>query len=278
MRPFRPVPTTVTGAVAVVLAFAGLTACSGGDVEDAKVGAQSGPSRPGGTGPAPGGVLPDDAPSKTAAPAPPAGKPAAELTGRELADRAVQLMAATSYRLSGVSGTGPDAATLSILVSKQRDAVQTVTRPDLKQELIRVGGVVYTNIESVVGGPGTPPLPPSLRGTYFKAEGQQLDPMLVDPFAGTFGAGSGEVAKGEVIQVDGKGVWPLTVRSSDGGTTTMYVMAAGDPYPIKLTVGGADPLDLKVSDFGADVPVSAPAPDRVVDQATLQQRMAAAGA
>ncbi|WP_436773517.1 hypothetical protein [Yinghuangia sp. YIM S09857] len=272
MRLPRLLPTAAA-VTAVVLALGGLTACSGDDVDDATVDSKSGPSGPGGRGPAPGGVLPGQ---QTPA-APPAAKPPADMNGRELADRAVQLMAATSYRLTGRFGSGADAATLTIDVGKQRDVRQTVTRPDVSQELIRVSGVVYSNVESVIGATPGATIPANLRGTYLKTDGGQLDPKLVDPFAGSFGADAGEVAKGEQTQIDGKGVWPLTIKSADGATTTMYVMAGGDPYPIKLTVTGADPVDLKVSDFGADVAVAAPPADRVVDEATLQQRMAAAG-
>lgn len=269
MRLSRPGRTAAACAAAVAFAFIGTTACSGDNVDDAQVSSANGASAPGGKAPSPGELLPGQS-----APAGPDTRPPADLSGRELADRAVQLMAATSYKLSGTSGSGPDAATMTIEVTRQRDAVQTVTRADLRQQLIRVGGVVYTNVESVVGTTPGAVVPASLRGTYLKADGQQLDAKLVDPFTGTF-AGPGDVAKGAVTQVDGKDVWPLTVRSADGATTTMYVMSAGDPYPIRLTVAGADPLDLKVSDFGADVRVGAPPADLVVDQATLQQRMAA---
>ncbi|MDI2131027.1 hypothetical protein [Yinghuangia seranimata] len=266
-----PVTRLSVSAAAAVLAFGALTACGGGDASDASVDGKSNPSAPGGKAPGPGQVLPGKSSGA------PDARPPAELSGRELADRAVQLMAATSYTLTGKIGAGGDAATVTIKVNKQRDAIQTVARPDMTQELIRVGGTVYANIESVVGPTPGATLPPSLRGTYLKTDGGQLDPKLVDPFAGTFTAGSGEVAKGDVVQVDGKGVWPVSVKSADGATTTMYVMAAGDPYPIKLTVSGGDPLDLKVSDFGADVTVNAPGAAQVIDQATLQQRMTQGG-
>ncbi|MEU8137884.1 hypothetical protein [Streptodolium elevatio] len=275
MRLPRSVATAAAVTAAAVLALGGLTACAGDDVDDPTVDSKSGPGRPGGTGPAPGGVLPGQETANPAAPPP--AKPPAEMSGRELADRAVQLMAATSYRLTGQFGTGADAATLSIEVGKLRDVRQIVTRADVKQELIRVGGVVYTNVESVIGSTPGVTVPANLRGTYLKTDGQQLDPKLVDPFAGSFGADAGEVVKGQQTQIDGKGVWPLTIKSADGATTTMYVMAAGDPYPIRLTGTGADPVDLKVSDFGAEVGVAAPPAERIVDEATLQQRMAAAG-
>lgn len=273
MRLPRPLTTAAAVTAAAVLALGGLTACSGDDVDDASVNSKSGPSGPGGKGPAPGGVLPGQQ-----SPGAPDTRPPAELSGRELADRSVQLMAATSYKLTGRFGAGAESATLTIDVGKQRDVRQTVTRADIKQELIRVGGVVYTNVESVIGASPGATVPASLRGSYLKTDGQQLDPKLVDPFAGSFGADAGQVVKGAQTEVDGKGVWPLTITSADGTTTTMYVMAAGEPYPIKLTVTGADPVELKVSDFGTDVGVAAPPPDRVVDEATLQQRLAEAGA
>ncbi|MCF2529880.1 hypothetical protein [Yinghuangia soli] len=269
MRPTRPVPTALAAGAALVFAFASLTACSGGAAENPEAVSRTGPGAPGGTAPAPGSIIDG---TKGAVPD---TRPPGALSGRELADRAVQLMAATSYKLTGSSGAGADAVTLTIEVSKQRDAVQTVAGVEVKQELIRVGGVVYTNVESVIGATPGAQIPASLRGMYLKADGQQLDPKLVDPFAGTF-AGAVDVAKGAETQVDGKNVWPLTVKSADGSTTTMFVMASGDPFPIRMTVAGGAPLDLKVSDFGADVRVVAPPADRVLDQAALQQRLAGA--
>jgi hypothetical protein len=269
VRPTRPVPTVLAAGAALVFAFASLTACSGGGAGDAEAVSRTGPGAPGGRGPAPGSVIEG---TQSAAPD---TRPPGVLSGRELADRAVQLMAATSYKLTGSTGAGADAVTLTIAVSKQRDAVQTVTGAEVKQELIRVGGVAYTNVESVIGATPGAPIPASLRGMYLRADGQQLDPKLVDPFAGTF-AGAVDVAKGAETQLDGKNVWPLTVTSADGSATTMFVMAAGDPFPIRITATGGAPLDLKVSDFGADVVVAAPPADRVVDQATLQQRLAGA--
>lgn len=256
------------GATAFVLALAALTACSGGSASDPEEAGRTGPGAPGGKAPSAGGVLPNESPGAAD------NRPPGELSGRELADRAVQLMAATSYKLTGRLGAGGDAADVTVEVTKQRDARQTVAGADVRQVLIRVGGTVYTNVESIVGPTAAPSLPADLRGRFVKTDGQQLDAKLVDPFAGTFGAGSGDVAKGAVEQVDGKGVWPLTVKSADGATTTMYVMAAGDPYPIKITVAGGDPLDLKVGDFGADVAVAAPSPDLVLDQAALQRALA----
>jgi hypothetical protein len=258
-----PPPGHLRRAVALALcapALAVLAACSGGgDVDDPAVGANTRPT-------APGGAVPGQA-----------SLSAARGEARALADRAVALMSGTSYRLTGTTTVAGDTTTLDIRVSRARDAVQTTTGPAGRQERIKVGGELYVDVESMITGMGADgaTVPADLRGAYLRTDPRALDDRALDPFAGGFGADAGDITKGAVVQVDGKDTWPLSVTGADGATTTMYVLAQGDPYAVRLTVTGEDPMDVTVTDIGADVTVTAPDPGRVIDQATLRRRLAA---
>ncbi|MGW9212133.1 hypothetical protein ACWGR4_34840 [Embleya sp. NPDC055664] len=69
----------------------------------------------------------------------------------------------------------------------------------------------------------------------------------------------------EISEIDGKRVVALTARQEDETTRTVHVLAEGKPYPVKLQVDGADPVNLVLARAGKPCTPTAPPADRTVD-------------
>lgn len=79
----------------------------------------------------------------------------------------------------------------------------------------------------------------------------------------------GDTGVGDVEELDGEEVVPLTFTNDDGDGT-VYVQAEGDHYIVAFEVEGDNPGEVTFSEFGEDVETEAPADDEIVDLADFE--------
>lgn len=81
----------------------------------------------------------------------------------------------------------------------------------------------------------------------------------------------GTLTKGRETEVDGAPVIPVT-RTQGEERLTMYVATEGEPYPVRITVQGAEEGTVNFSGFDRPVPAETPAASETVDVTALLGR------
>ncbi|WP_433405516.1 hypothetical protein [Streptomyces sp. CA-146814] len=81
----------------------------------------------------------------------------------------------------------------------------------------------------------------------------------------------GTLSKGQETEVDGAPVIPVT-RAQGEKRLTVYVATEGEPYPVRITVQGAEEGTVDFSGFDRPVPAETPAASETVDVTALLGR------
>jgi hypothetical protein len=177
--------------------------------------------------------------------------------------------AASSVHVTGeIPGQGA-AVTIDLMLTQAGDAIGSVTTDGLTLNLVAVDGTAwYTADEAFWDSRVGPDLASQLGGKYVEiAKGDTTFDAFLD--WGTFWdqgvlLPAGKVAKGSETTFVGEPAIEL-VDSTDGGV--LYIATTGETLP--LGVDGGKGATVEFTDWNADVTVSAPAPEDVVDPAKL---------
>ncbi|MFB8102751.1 hypothetical protein ACFC3O_07930 [Streptomyces sp. NPDC056007] len=216
----------------------------------------------------------------------------ASLTAEQIADRSRDaLLRVPSLHLSArgdLGGGGGDRMSLDLTLDREgncaggvdmgeKGSVEIVKRADdvwLKPDKafwethVPIGGSTFDTI---------------LDGRYMKAKAD--DPRLLtvtevcdlDTFRELItdnpdATGSGTLTKGRETEVGGTPVIPVT-RTQGSERLTVDVATEGEPYPVRITVRGADEEGtVSFSGFGRPVPAGTPAASETVDVTALLGR------
>ncbi|MXG29064.1 hypothetical protein [Streptomyces sp. YIM 132580] len=216
----------------------------------------------------------------------------ASLIAEQIADRSRDaLLGVPSLHLSArgdLGGGGGDRMSLDLTLDREgncaggvdmgeKGSVEIVKRADdvwLKPDKafwethVPIGGSTFDTI---------------LDGRYMKAKAD--DPRLLtvtevcdlDTFRELItdnpdATGSGTLTKGRETEVDGTPVIPVT-RTQGNERLTVDVATEGEPYPVRITVRGADEEGtVSFSGFGRPVPAGTPAASETVDVTALLGR------
>jgi len=216
------------------------------------------------------------------------------LTAEQISDRARDaLLAAKSLHLSTRGDLGEPGAPTSMDLSLDRDgncAGAMRLGKEGSVEIIKRGGTVWMKPDeafwkSQIPGGGSA-VAELIAGRYLK--GSAGDSMLkglaevcdLDSFQKMLTDNPKiprtDPTKGKKTKLDGDDVIPLTT-TSQGRKLTMYVAAAGKPYPLRLQVEksrtDSTPATVSFSDFDKPVPSKTPPPDETVDLSALRDQV-----
>ncbi|MFF0437207.1 hypothetical protein ACFYU9_33910 [Streptomyces sp. NPDC004327] len=214
---------------------------------------------------------------------PKATGPFAELTGSQVADKAMSTtQAATSLSLDVDAKTtdGP----MKAYVSADRKGLCAGTMSigaTGTAELVRPADkAVYLRLDKALLKEQTKDETPEvqrevikqLKGRWIKTDAKDPDAKdmldlcdlksLLSDFEGPYAG----VKKGTVTTIEGQKVLPLT-QTVRGEKTTIYVATEGTPYVLRLvTTGGKEPGTMTLSNFGKPVDAKTPPKKDVLDE------------
>lgn len=249
----------LTAALACATAAAVLTGCGGG--KDKKADDQ--PTTPA-------------APTTTAAP-----KPAFDgLTAQQISDKATAAM--KGLNSVTVDFDGSDSGKKVRMKAAMTNVGKCVSHIVLGQgnlELIGVGKDTYakgdTKFWNEQAGSSGPAVNALLKGRWMKmpAGSTQNDDFKSFCDLSTFMDGftqssSGTLTKGTPIDINGRQAVPVS-GPDDGGRTTVYVAADGEPYVLKAVHTGKDSGSATFTDFDKPVNAVAPPAGQTVDASAL---------
>jgi hypothetical protein len=189
--------------------------------------------------------------------------------------------AAKSVHVVGqiVQSTGTTAFDLTL--TDQPAATGTIKLGGGTVEIVRIGGDVYfkadeKTLASGLGG-SSDELAKLVSGRYIK--GPLTDPRLagftqltsLKDFTGNVLTPSASISRVEGKEVDGVPTVGLRNDNKENGGT-LYVADAAEPYPLlieSLAGRASDTGNLQMKEWDADVEITAPPPDQVIDLSRL---------
>ncbi|HEY5832613.1 hypothetical protein [Streptomyces sp.] len=251
--------TVLTAALICATAAGVLSGC--GDGEEDKAGAPPSASA---------------APTTTAVPK----APFEGLTAQQISDRAVTAMKALSSVTIDFDGTDSgQKIRMKAAMTNAGKCVSHIVLGGGNLELIGVGtdtfakgDTAFWNAQAGASGPAVNAL---LKGRWMKmpaGSGQDDDFKsfcdLSTFMAGFTESGSGTPVKGAPTVVAGRTTVPIS-SPDDGGTTTVYVAAEGEPYILKAVHTGSDPGSAVFTDFDKPLNAVAPPASQTVDASAL---------
>lgn len=203
---------------------------------------------------------------------------------REIADRAVKATkAADSLRVKAEITTDEGRLAMNMGLAKDGRCTGSVTMAGAGADVIGVGEVMYLKGDERfwrnIGGsePGSEQMVQLLKNRWLKTDRQSfgagefcdLEALLDDMDSGDLATAD----KGEVTDLDGRPVIPLT-DEEDGGTTTVHVANDDDkPYILQAkNEGGDEPGVMDFTDYDKPLDIEEPDPDEVVDTSELKRR------
>ncbi|ADB51771.1 hypothetical protein [Conexibacter woesei] len=173
---------------------------------------------------------------------------------------AASLAAAKSASAMHVAGES-DGTTIDLSLVKGEGASGSIAQGTNRFELLTVGDEIYLRgsdeFYRSLGGEAVVRL---LAGKWLKVSAgdrqfgsfaafTDMDKLLTEALRP-----EGTIEKGEVETVDGTEVVPLT----NGREGTLYVAATGDPFPVKITPGGARRGEIVFDGWNEPVELTAP--------------------
>ncbi|OPC79274.1 hypothetical protein B4N89_35040 [Embleya scabrispora] len=192
---------------------------------------------------------------------------------RALVNEAQALWQAEDFKVTGDAVADSIRSDYDVCVHVGRDLQGTESILGHPAEVIVVGGKAYRKGDvafwRAIGG----------RSENTQAEIDEGAARLADKYVTTtadpddqldgmgsvFGDAKLAYTMGEISEIGGKRVIALTARQGDETTRTVHVLAEGKPYPVKIQVDGADPVNLVLARAGKGCTPAAPPVDRTLN-------------
>ncbi|MGC0420975.1 hypothetical protein [Embleya sp. AB8] len=191
-----------------------------------------------------------------------------------LTNEAVAALQGEDFKLTGDMVQDASRADFDVCVHAGRELQGTMTIRDTKAEITVVGGKLYLRGDEAFWrktGAWTKLTQAQIDKRAASFAGKQLmktvddnDPLesigsiFGDPKQNTFD-------KGTTSEVDGKRVVALQAADSDQNTRTIYVLAEGKPYPVKVTHDGPNPVRLTLTPSKQSCTPVAPPADQTIN-------------
>ncbi|MCZ4120117.1 hypothetical protein [Streptomyces sp. H39-S7] len=254
------VQRNVVAASVVCAALAGvLTGCGGDKSDDAVIGSK---------------LRPTASASTTAA----TGLDA--LTAQQVSDKAeAALKALTSVRVDAVGMDDGKPMQIKTAMSKGGECAGAMSQDKMAMQFISTHHTTYVKADDSFwrksGGKDGSAMVELLHGKWMKVAGDaSADEDLqsfcdLDSFADEMSSDNddGPFTKGAPTTVDGQPVVTIIQKKTGSAeTTTIYVAAQGEPYPLKIVeAGGDEPGHVTFTDFNKPVRAVAPPASQTVD-------------
>jgi hypothetical protein len=207
--------------------------------------------------------------------------PYADLSGRQLLDRALTSMKGLSAVTVDMQTTDDDDTPMHITaaVTDRHLCAANVRDGDSGFELIRAGAYFYLDGDAAywrTQGTQGGRLAKFLAGKWLKVPASDADAhdfnnlcdlrTMIDSISE--GATDGTLTKGRPVTYQGRTVIPV-VQKSDGDTTDVYVSAGPTPYVLRVWNPDDGTDSALFTGFGTSPHISAPPPGRTIDVSSL---------